>query len=97
MLGARARAAQAASGESGGWTVGEVVCDSFLFTMLGLRGAGSGALLEVLGEEEGGGRGETVEAGQTTRRTTKRHGLWFGLVPLTSYAGCLAELLSHHD
>lgn len=50
MVGDRTRAAQAASGESGGWTVGEVVCDSFLFTTLALRGAGSGALLEVLGE-----------------------------------------------
>lgn len=39
--------------------MGEVVCDTFLFTMLALRGAGSGALLEVLGGgwgEEGEGR-----------------------------------------
>lgn len=47
-------ATQASRGGSGGWKVGEVSCGCFLFTVLALRGAGSGCLLTVLGK---GGEG----------------------------------------
>lgn len=44
----------ASRGGSGGWKVGEVSCGCFLFTVLALRGVGSGSLLTVLGR---GGEG----------------------------------------
>lgn len=53
-------AAQTSRGGSGGWKVGEVSCSCFLFTVLNLRGAGSGCLLTGLGR----GRGERVQEGK---------------------------------
>lgn len=54
---------QASRGGSGGWKVGEVSCGCFLFTVLVLRGAGSGCLLTVLGRG-GEGRGERIQEGK---------------------------------
>lgn len=49
--------------------MGEVVCDSFLFTMLALRGVGSGPLLVVLGEGRGGeGEGRELRWANHTQK-----------------------------
>lgn len=58
----------ASRGGSGGWKVGEVSCGCFLFTVLALRGVGSGCLLTVLGK--GGERGES-SGRQTTHHLTE--------------------------